>query len=65
MTVRNQRKRFLAAAHYLRTTKKLTRAQRLYFALAFERIGHGMSADEALGLKYKAGHKELNELARE
>jgi len=65
MTVRNQRKRFLAAAHYLRTTKKLTRAQRLYFALAFERIGHGMSADAALGLKYTAGHSEAKEIARE
>jgi hypothetical protein len=65
MTVRTQRKRFLAAADFLRSTKKLTRNQRLYLALAFERIGHGMSADEAFGLKYTVGRSKVNEVARE
>lgn len=65
MSVRSQRKRFLAAAHFLRTTKKLTRKQRLYLALAFEKIGNGISADEALGLKYRPGHSEAKEISRE
>jgi hypothetical protein len=66
MSPRNQRKRFQALADQLRdVSRPLNKAQLLYLADVFERIGLGEDANDVLGLVYGPGRSEKDEIALE
>ena len=56
MSVRTQRKRFLALAEQLNSGKPLTKEQITYLAIKFEELGREEAdANQVLGLSYTQG----------
>ena len=61
MSIKTQRKRFLAISRTLESGKYLTKAQRVYLGDCFRNIGLGVDANQALGLKYPKGQSSSDE----
>lgn len=60
-----QRTRFLALAHQLRSGRPLSNTQANFLARSFEKIGRGESADVVFFLKRRPGQKVENEEHRQ
>lgn len=66
MSVRTQRKRFLALAEQLNSGKPLTKEQITYLAIKFEELGREEAdANQVLGLSYTQGRGQQDEVRRE
>jgi hypothetical protein len=66
MSVRTQRKRFLALAEQLNSGKPLTKKQITYLTIKFEELGEdGADANKVLGLSYMRGRSKQDEIRRE